>query len=188
MATPAVQEPERYNFSRAGQIGNEKMGAISTVNDLFARNLMQSLGGWLRAPLKVKLVSGEQLQFSGFLERLSTLNYICSVRLEPLGAVGLMEFDLALAAPMRMRELMGGARFGSTLQFPPVRLRASELTSLETGMILRLPLSTHEAGELRVGGLHFARAYPVRIGDHRGALLDGDDRVEAPASQEARVG
>jgi flagellar motor switch protein FliM len=298
------QEPERYNFSRAGQIGNDKMRAISTVNDLFARNLMQSLGGWLRTPLKVKLVSGEQLQFSEFLERVSALNYICSVRLEPLGAVGLMEFDLALASPMvdvllggpgnaapvkeltdieetiltavmevvvqelnmawqsvglefvfekreteaqaarmltlsektlcvsfevrmpevqgvlnlclpamvlnailrrlitegdrprrrsndaamRMRELMGGARFGTTLQFPPVRLRASELTSLEAGMILRLPLSTHETGELRVGGLQFGRAYPVRIGDHRGALMEGDGKVEAPANQEASVG
>src|SRR5215471_5161971 len=88
------QEPERYNFSRAGHVTNDQMRAISTVNDLFARNLMQTLGGWLRTSLKAKLVSGEQLQFSEFLERLSTLNYVCSVRLEPLGAVGLMEFDL----------------------------------------------------------------------------------------------
>ena len=283
------KEPESYNFSRAGQINNEQMRAISTVNDLFARNLMQTLGGWLRTPLKVKLVSGEQLQFSEFLERLSTLSYICSLRLEPLGAVGLLELDLALAVPIvdvllggvgsavsvreltdieeailtavmevvvqelnlawqsvglefafekreteaqaarmltlgektlcvsfelrmpevqgvlnlclpavvlnailrrlisegdrprrrsrdsvsRMRELMGQVRFGTTLQFPPVRIRATELTSLESGMILRLPLSMYEAGELRVGGLHFARAYPVRSGEHRGALLEG---------------
>src|ERR1700756_5666468 len=92
--------PEKYIFSRAGQINNDQMRAISTVNDLFARNLMQTLGGWLRTPLKVKLVSGEQLQFSEFLERLSTLSYIGSVRLEPLGAVGLLELDLALAAPI----------------------------------------------------------------------------------------
>jgi len=68
---------------------------------------------------------------------------------------------------------MGQVRFGTTLQFPPVRIRATELTSLESGMILRLPLSMYEAGELRVGGLHFARAYPVRSGEHRGALLEG---------------
>ncbi len=76
------------------------MRAISTVNDLFARNLMHTLGAWLRTPLKVKLVSGEQLPFSEFLERLSRLSYVCSVRLEPLGAVGLLELDLALAAPI----------------------------------------------------------------------------------------
>src|ERR1700756_4479295 len=83
--------PEKYIFSRAGQISNDQMRAISTVNDLFARNLMHSLGGWLRTPFRVKLVAGEQLPFSEFLERLSTLSYICSVRLEPLGAVGLLE-------------------------------------------------------------------------------------------------
>src|ERR1700722_14022797 len=81
---------ERYSFSRAGQISNDQMRAISTVNDLFARNLMHTLGAWLRTPLRVKLVSGEQLPFSEFLERLSPLAYVCSVRLEALGAVGLL--------------------------------------------------------------------------------------------------
>ena len=63
---------ERYNFSRAGQISNDQMRAISSVNDLFARNLMHSLGAWLRTPFEMKLVAGEQLPFGEFLERLST--------------------------------------------------------------------------------------------------------------------
>lgn len=287
------KEPERYNFSRAGQINNDQMRAISTVNDLFARNLMHTLGGWLRTPFRVKLVSGEQLPFSEFLERLTSLTYICSVRLEPLGAVGLLELDLALAAPIvdvllggvgssepvreltdieeailtavvevivqeltlawqpvglefafekreteaqaarmltlgektlcvsfevrlpevqgvlnlclpavvlnailrrliaegdrprrrskeaeaRMHELIGDVKFGAALQFPPVRLRASELTALEPGMILRFPLPRHESAELRVGGLHFARAYPVKSGEHRGAQLEEEQRT-----------
>jgi flagellar motor switch protein FliM len=266
------------------------MRAISTVNDLFARNLMHTLGAWLRTPLRVKLVSGEQLPFSEFLERLSPLAYVCSVRLEPLGAVGLLEFDLTLASPMvdvllggtgkagpvreltsveeailtavirvvvqelnlawqgvglefalekretaaqaarmltlgektlcvsfelrmpevqgvlnlclpavvlnailrrliaegdrprrrskdaaaRMRTLMGETKLGAVLQFPPVRLRAAELTMLEPGMILRLPLPKHGMAELRVGGLQFGRAHPVRSGEHRGAQLEGE--------------
>ena len=288
---PAVtNEPEKYSFSRAGQISNDQMRAISTVNDLFARNLMHTLGAWLRTPLRVKLVSGEQLPFSEFLERLSPLAYVCSVRLEPLGAVGLLEFDLTLASPMvdvllggtgkagpvreltsveeailtavirvvvqelnlawqgvglefalekretaaqaarmltlgektlcvsfelrmpevqgvlnlclpavvlnailrrliaegdrprrrskdaaaRMRTLMGETKLGAVLQFPPVRLRAAELTMLEPGMILRLPLPKHGMAELRVGGLQFGRAHPVRSGEHRGAQLEGE--------------
>ncbi|HMF65442.1 MAG TPA: flagellar motor switch protein FliM [Edaphobacter sp.] len=285
-----VNPPERYSFSRAGQISNDQMRAISTVNDLFARNLMHTLGAWLRTPLKVKLVSGEQLPFSEFLERLSPLTYICSVRLEPLGAVGLLELDLALASPIvdvllggtgragqvreltdieeailtavvqvvvqelnlawqpvglefafekreteaqaarmltlgektlcvsfevrmpgvqgvlnlclpavvlnailrrliaegdrprrrsrdsaaRMRELMGEAKVGAVLQFPPMRLRAVELAALEPGTILRLSLPRHEAAELRVGGLSLGRAYPVRAGEHRGAQLESE--------------
>src|SRR5271170_2271701 len=281
---------ERYDFSRAGQISNDQMRAISSVNDLFARNMMHTLGAWLRTPFKMKLVAGEQLPFSEFLERLSSPTYICSIRLEPLGAVGLLEFDLALASPIvdvllggagrawpareltdiedailtsvvqmtvqelnmawqsvglefvfekreseaavarmltagektlcvsfearmpeaqgamnvclpavvlnailrrlisegdrpkrrskeaqvRMRELIGEAKLGAVLQFPTLRLRASELAALIPGTVLRLPLAKHSASELRVGGLRFGQAYPVRTGEHRGAQLEGD--------------
>ncbi len=286
MASEALLE--RYDFSRAGQISNDQMRAISSVNDLFARNMMHTLGAWLRTPFKMKLVAGEQLPFSEFLERLSTPTYICSIRLEPLGAVGLLELELALASPVvdvllggagrawpareltdiedailtsvvqmmvqelnlawqsvglefvfekreseaavtriltagektlcvsfeakmpeaqgamniclpavvlnailrrlisegdrpkrrskeaqvRMRELVGEAKLGAVLQFPKLRLRASELAALKPGTVLRLPLAKHSASELRVGGLRFGNAYPVRVGEHRGAQLE----------------
>jgi flagellar motor switch protein FliM len=280
---------ERYDFSRAGQISNDQMRAISSVNDLFARNLMHTLGAWLRTPFKVKLVAGEQLPFSEFLERLSSPTYVCSIRLEPLGAVGLLELELALAAPIvdvllggvgrawptreltdiedailtsvvqmavqelnlawqsvglefvfekretdaavarmltpgektlcvsfearmpeaqgvmnlclpavvlnailrrlvsggdrprrpskeaqaRMRVLLGETKIDTLLQLPTMRLRASELSSLAPGMIFRLPLARHAVSELRVGGLIFGGAHPVRTGEHRGAQLEG---------------
>jgi flagellar motor switch protein FliM len=279
---------ERYNFSSAGQISNDQMRAISSVNDLFARNLMHTLGAWLRTPFKMNLVAGEQLPFSEFLERLSAPTYICSIRLEPLGAVGLLELELALAAPIvdvllggvgrawptreltdieeailtsvvrmavqelnlawqsvglqfvfekreteaamarmltlgektlcvsfegrmpeaqgamnlclpavvlnailrrlisegdrprrrskeaqtRMRELMQEVKIGALLQFPTMRLRASELATLTPGMILRLPLARHAVSELRIGGLVFGRAHPVQTGERRGAQLE----------------
>jgi flagellar motor switch protein FliM len=285
---------EKYDFSRAGQISNDQMRAISSVNDLFARNLMHTLGAWLRTPFKLKLVAGEQLPFNEFLERLSSPTYICSIRLEPLGAVGLLELELALAAPIvdvllggvgrawpareltdiedailtsvvqmavqelnlawqsvglefvfekretdaavarmltlgektlcvsfearmpeaqgamnlclpavvlnailrrlisegdrprrrskesqaRMRELMGEVKIGALLQFPAMRLRASELAALTPGMILRLPLARHEVSELRIGGRMFGRAHPVRTGEHRGAQLEGGNDGE----------
>ena len=291
---------ERYNFSRAGQISNDQMRAISSVNDLFARNLMHTLGAWLRTPFKLKLVAGEQLPFSEFLERLSSPTYVCAIRLEPLGAVGLLELELALAFPMvdvllgglgrmwparelteieeailtsvvkmavqelnlawqsvglefvfekreseaavarmmtggertlcvsfearmpeaqgamnlclpavvlnailrrlisegdrpkrrskeaqiRVRELIGEARIDTVLQLPRMRLRASELSALVPGSILRLPLAKHSVSELRVGGSHLALAHPVRKGEHRGAQLEAPglipDRNDAP--------
>jgi flagellar motor switch protein FliM len=303
-ATPA-SEPllERFDFSRAGQISNDQMRAISSVNDLFARNLMHTLGAWLRTPFKMKLVAGEQLPFSEFLERLSSPSYICSIRLEPLGAVGLLELELALASPMvdvllggvgrawptreltdieeailtsvvqmavrelnlawqsvglefvfekreaepaitrmmtagektlcvsfearmpeaqgamnlclpavvlnailrrlisegdrpkrrskeaqaRVRELVGEAKLGAVLQFPPMRLPAKELAALAPGCVLRLPLPQHTVSELRVAGLEFGRAHPVRTGEHRGAQLAGstdlDDGNDALTNQ-----
>ena len=86
-----------------------------------------------------------------------------------------------------MRTLLGETKVGAVLQFPPVRLRAVELTALEPGMVLRLPLPKHETAELLVGGLQFGRAHPVRSDEHRGAQIEGEYygvRVEAPATAE----
>jgi len=302
---PETEMPlEKYSFSRAGQISNDQMRAISSVNDLFARNLMHTLGAWLRTQFKVKLVAGEQLPFNEFLERLSTPTYICSVRLEPLGAVGLLEFDMPIASPIvdvllggvgaawpvreltdieeailtlvvqmsvqelnlawqpvglefvfekreteaatarmltlsektlcvsfearmpeaqgtinlclpavvlnailrrlisegdrpkrrskearaRVRELVGDVKVETSLQFPPMRLRASELTGLAPGMILRLPMAKHLASEMRVGGMRFGRAYPVRSGEHRGAQLEGGTANESFDTDQAADG
>lgn len=302
-----IEKPlERYDFSRAGQISNDQMRAISSVNDLFARNLMHTLGAWLRTPFRMKLVAGEQLPFSEFLERLTSPTYICTVRLEPLGAVGLLELELGLALPivdvllggvgeawparelteieeailtsvvqmavqelnlawqsvglefvfekresepavarmmtagektlcvsfearmpeaqgamnlclpavvlnailrrlisegdrpkrrskesqLRVRELLGETKLGAVLQFPTMRLRADQLVDLTPGAVLRLPLARHEPSELRVAGLQFGRAHPVRTGEHRGAQLEGSgpdllvDNVKEQAATE----
>lgn len=105
-AVPAVRV-EAYNFGFAGQISNEQMRAITTVNDLFARNLMHTVGAWLRTEFQVTLVSGEQMGFAEFLERVPENTYMSSVRMEPQGAVGLMEVELTLASPI-IDLLLGG--------------------------------------------------------------------------------
>lgn len=289
-ATPASPElaVETYNFSRAGQISSDQMRAIGTVNDLFARNLMHTVGAWLRTEFRVALVSGEQMAYTEFVDRIPEKTYVSSVRLEPLGAPGLLEVELALASPIvdlllggtggaeperpltdiedlimvsvvqmivkelnvawqpvglhytfdkressaqvarmmpagektlcicfevnmpeargvinlclpsvvlntilrklitetsrprrrspemniRVRELLGETTVGAVLQFPPVRLRARELSAIEPGYVLRLPVPRHAAAELRVGGLSLARARAVRMGEHRGARLE----------------
>lgn len=96
-----------YNFSCAGQISNDQMRAIGTVNDLFARNLMHTVGAWLRTEFRVALVSGEQMAYAEFLDRMPERTYVSSVRLEPLGAPGLVEVELELALPI-VDLLLGG--------------------------------------------------------------------------------
>ena len=287
-AKPAAADRELYNFSRAGHISNEQMRAIATVNDLFSRNLMHTVGAWLRTEFQVALVSGEQMAYSEFVERIPEKTYVCSIRLEPLGAVGLIEVELVLAAPIvdlllggtgkaqavrvltdieelimasvmqmivkelntawqpvglqfafekreggtqiarmmapgektlcvcfevkmpqaqgvlnlclpavvlntilrkliaerdrprrrsaevrtRIRELTGEATVGAVLQFPPVRLSAREIAALAVDSVVRLPVPRHAAAELRIGGLAFGRARPVRLGEHRGARME----------------
>jgi flagellar motor switch protein FliM len=73
---------------------------------------------------------------------------------------------------MRVRELLSEARVGSTLQFPPMRLQASRIAELQVGSVLRLPIPKHTSAELKVVGLALGPAWPVRVGEHRGARLE----------------
>lgn len=130
-AAPPSQETEvrqrvmAYNFSSAGQISNEQLRAISLLNDLFARNLTHNLAAWLRTRFQVNLVSAEQIPFHEFMLRVPEISYAASVRLEPLGALSVMQLDLALAPPIIDLLLGGDGREG------PLR----ELTDIEEAIL-----------------------------------------------------
>jgi flagellar motor switch protein FliM len=114
-----------YNFSSAGQISTDQLRAISMLNDLFARNLTHNLAAWLRTRFQVNLVSAEQIQFNEFLLRIPEISYVASVRLEPLGALSVMQMDLALAPPIIDLLLGGEGKEG------PLR----ELTDIEESIL-----------------------------------------------------
>jgi flagellar motor switch protein FliM len=106
---------EPFNFSRSGQITHEQLRAIGTVNDLFARNLMHTMGAWLRTNFQVRLASAKQMNYMEYLNRSKDLTYVCSVRMEPLGALGLLELDLSLASPV-VDLLLGGIGRGTVVR------------------------------------------------------------------------
>jgi flagellar motor switch protein FliM len=114
-----------YNFSSAGQISTDQLRAISMLNDLFARNLTHNLAAWLRTRFQVNLVSAEQIPFNEFLLRIPEISYVASVRLEPLGALSVLQLDLALAPPIIDLLLGGDGRDG------PMR----ELTDIEESIL-----------------------------------------------------
>src|SRR5215469_14395899 len=114
-----------YNFSSAGQISTEQLRAISVLNDLFARNLTHNLAASLRTRFQVNLVSAEQIPFNDFLLRIPEISYVASVRLEPLGALSVLQLDLALAPPIVDLLLGGDGREG------PLR----ELTDIEEAIL-----------------------------------------------------
>ncbi|MBT9330305.1 flagellar motor switch protein FliM [Paracidobacterium acidisoli] len=114
-----------YSFNRAGQISNEQLRAISLLNDMFARNLTHNLGAWLRSRFQVNLVSAEQMPFNEFMLRIPELAYICSVRLEPLRAVSVLQMDLA-PAPSIVDLLLGGEGRSGQLR---------ELTDIEESIL-----------------------------------------------------
>lgn len=114
-----------YNFASAGQISTEQLRAISILNDLFARNLTHNLSAWLRTRLQVNLVSAEQIPFNEFLLRIPEISYVASVRLEPLGALSVLQLDLGMA-PAMVDLLLGG-------EGQPGELR--ELTDIEEAIV-----------------------------------------------------
>jgi flagellar motor switch protein FliM len=129
--TPEAPRPDTrarvapYNFSSAGQISTDQLRAISMLNDLFARNLTHNLAAWLRTRFQVNLVSAEQIPFNEFLLRIPEISYVASVRLEPLGALSVLQLDLALAPPIIDLLLGGEGRDG------PLR----ELTDIEESIL-----------------------------------------------------
>ena len=95
------------------------------LNDLFARNLTHNLAAWLRTRFQVNLVSAEQIPFNEFPLRIPEISYVASVRLEPLGALSVLQLDLALAPPI-IDLLLGGEG-----QDGPLR----ELTDIEESIL-----------------------------------------------------
>jgi flagellar motor switch protein FliM len=130
-STPETRQTEikarvvPYNFSSAGEISTDQLRAISMLNDLFARNLTHNLSAWLRTRFQVSLVSAEQIPFNDFLLRIPEISYVASVRLEPLGALSVLQIDLALAPPI-IDLLLGGDGRGGAMR---------ELTDIEEAIL-----------------------------------------------------
>jgi flagellar motor switch protein FliM len=114
-----------WSFSRSGQISNEQLRSISVLNDIFARNLTHHLGAWFRSRVQVSLVSAEQITFNEFLQRVPELAYVCSVRLESLHAISVLQMDLT-TAPSMIDLLLGGDGTPSP---------ARELTDIEESIL-----------------------------------------------------
>ena len=157
-------EVEPYNFSRAGQISVDQMRAIGTVNDLFARNLMHTVGAWLRTEFHVALVSGEQMAYSEFVDRIPEKTYVSSVRLEPLGAPGLLEVELALASPIV--DLLLGGTGRAEPERPLTDIEDLIMTSVVQMIVKELnvawqPVGLHFAFDKRESSSQISRMMPA---------------------------
>lgn len=115
-----------WDPQQAGQIGREEMHAISLLHEGFARNLTHSLGAYLRIVFNAALVSAEHLTYVEFLQRVPEVTYLASIKLDPVGAIGLLQLDLAVAFPL-IDVLLGGEGKGT----PPAR----EITEIEESIL-----------------------------------------------------
>jgi flagellar motor switch protein FliM len=109
----AQKNVSKFNLREISQINKEQVRALSALHESFARNITNSLGAYLRVGFDVNLVSVEQLTFSEIVSRLPDLTYICSMRMQPIDALGLLQMDLGAAFPI-MDLVLGGPGTGAT--------------------------------------------------------------------------
>jgi flagellar motor switch protein FliM len=189
-ATPEAAKTEvrarvvPYNFSSAGQISTDQLRAISMLNDLFARNLTHNLAAWLRTKFQVNLVSAEQITFNDFLLRIPEVSYVASIRLEPLGALSVLQLDLALAPPMIDLLLGGDGKAGPLRELTDieesilgsvVEIIARELTSAWQSVGLsfsfeRRQMQTQAARILSVNEKTLCLSFEIRMPNSSGLL------------------
>jgi flagellar motor switch protein FliM len=101
---PVVQA---WDVRQAGQIGSEQLRAINQLHELFARNLTNAVSGYLRVGFECGLVSAEHLTYREFLQRIPEKTYLASVDLLPVGAVAVLQLDIAIAFPI-IDVMLGG--------------------------------------------------------------------------------
>jgi flagellar motor switch protein FliM len=184
VSTKLPIKADLYNFSRAGQISNEEMQAISNVNDLFARNLTHNLGAWLRTQFDVTLASAEQMMYSEFTERIPEPAYLCSARLEPLDVMGVVQIDLTMAPPI-VDLLLGGVGRAGPLREPTdiedaillsvieIVLRELNLAWQPVGLTFSLDKREREAQVLRLMPATertLCMSFEVRMPEAQGSL------------------
>jgi len=88
-----------WDVRQAGQIGSEQLRAINQLHETFARNLTTAIGGYLRIAFDCRLVSAEHLTYREFQQCIPGKTYLASIDLAPVGALVVLQLDLAIAFP-----------------------------------------------------------------------------------------
>jgi flagellar motor switch protein FliM len=116
LRAPAVAAPivQPWDVKQAGQIGRDQMRSISQLHEIFARNLTNSIGAYLRILFDCSLVSAEHLTYRDYLQSIPENAYLASCDLSPVGVVAVLQVDLAIAFPI-IDLLLGGEGKGGDL-------------------------------------------------------------------------
>jgi flagellar motor switch protein FliM len=96
------------NFRSAGRLSNESARTLTTLHELLARNLTNSLDVYLGTGLEVRMVTLEQLSIEDFRAKCQSASYMLPCAVESSSNTVLLEFDNALMFTM-VDLLLGGS-------------------------------------------------------------------------------
>jgi flagellar motor switch protein FliM len=136
-ATAPRRNVVKFNLRETSQINKEQVRALSAIHDNFARSVTNSLGAYLRVAFDVNLVSVEQLTLSEVLSRLPDLTYLCTIRIQPIEAVALLQMDFAISFPI-MDLVLGGSGNGVVEMRDLTEIEEQILASVITILIREL--------------------------------------------------
>jgi len=125
----AAKKAIAYDFLRPDRIAKEQLRSIHLLHDNFARNLSSSLSGYLRAYVKVSLISVEQLSFAEFTQCLPSPTVLVALGIAPFDGNAVMELNPSLVFPL-LEMLLGGSGKGGALSRETTEIEQSILDTL----------------------------------------------------------
>jgi flagellar motor switch protein FliM len=96
------------NFRSAGRLSNESARTLTTLHELLARNLSNSLDVYLGTGLEVRMITLEQLSIEDFRAKCQSAGYMLPCEVQSSSNTVLLELDNALMFTM-VDLLLGGS-------------------------------------------------------------------------------
>lgn len=104
--TEKAQTASPFDLTQSKQLSEADTRAVRTLHEAFARQINDSLGSYLRAPVEMKLATVEQKTLPAFTKDLQEPAYVAVIRFPALNALALIQLDMPLV--FQMLDLMFG--------------------------------------------------------------------------------
>lgn len=98
---------KKYDFRNPQKIAKDQLRTLEIIHDNFGRLFQTFLSGYLRAPVKISVVSVEQIAYSEFINAISNPAFLNIIDVNPLNGQMMIDISVVVAYTMIDR-LLGG--------------------------------------------------------------------------------
>lgn len=128
---------KNYDFRNPQKIAKDQLRTLEIIHENFGRLLQTFLSGYLRAPVKVEVLTVDQFAYSEFNNSISNPAFLPVIDFEPLKGQIIMEISTGLAFAMIERLLGGdGEKNQETRSFTEIELTLLKKVLLKVLKIL----------------------------------------------------
>jgi len=98
---------KKYDFRNPQKIAKDQLRTLEIIHDNFGRLFQTFLSGYLRAPVKISVISVEQIAYSEFINAISNPAFLNIIDVSPLNGQMMIDISVVVAYTMIDR-LLGG--------------------------------------------------------------------------------